>query len=63
MGLIMKCWFKPFISAMGIAEISCPTKYFKEASSIGFFSSCILWPRGVTLLHQIQIAEDARVEV
>jgi len=25
----------------GIAEITCPTKYFKEASSIGFFSSCI----------------------
>ena len=36
---------------------------FKEASSIGFLSSCIYGLGVLALLHQIQIAEDARVEV
>ena len=28
-----------------IAEITCPTKYFEEASSINFWRSITLWPR------------------
>ena len=31
-----RCWCRPSISVSAIGEISCPTRYFEEASSINF---------------------------
>jgi glycosyltransferase involved in cell wall biosynthesis len=44
-----------FYNDYNIGEISCPTKYFKEASSINFFRSCkygfgVLW---VSILYRL----------
>ncbi len=43
-----------FINNYNIGEISCPTKYFKEASSINFFRSCKygLEVLGVSILYR-----------
>ena len=39
--LTMKCWLKYFYTGYEIGEITCPTKYFKEASSINLKRSFI----------------------
>ena len=35
----MKCWLRLFILGFRVGEVSCPARYFKEASSINFLRS------------------------